>query len=133
LGDDRSVVPPDDVSAFGQDIAAELRSILADGFVGAYFVGSIALGGYVTGESDIDIVAVCDQKLNKATRQALVEKLLEVTTTCPARGLEFTLYRIGIASSPRGHRLRGQCQRRSADATIDTPVAARSAALLVRP
>ena len=101
LGDDRSVVPPDDVSAFGQEIAAVLRSILADGFVGAYFVGSIALGGYVTGESDIDIVAVCDHKVNEATRQVLVEKLLEVTTTCPARGLEFTLYRTGIASSPR--------------------------------
>ena len=92
---------PSDVSAFGQEIAAVLGSTLADGFVGAYFVGSIALGGYVPGESDIDIVAVCDQILNDATRQALVAKLLEATTTCPARGLEFTLYRIGVASSRR--------------------------------
>jgi len=89
-GDDRRVTTPDDVSAFGHDFAAVLSLVLADGFVGAYFVGSIALGGYVRGESDIDIVAVCDKEVDEATRQAVVEKVLEVTANCPARGLEFT-------------------------------------------
>ena len=100
-GDDRRVTPLDDVSAFGHEIAAVLSLVLADGFVGAYFVGSIALGGYVRGESDIDIVAVCDEEVDEATRQAVVEKVLEVTANCPARGLEFTLYRARVASSPR--------------------------------
>ena len=103
-----------------------LSVVLADGFVGAYFVGSIALGGYVRGESDIDIVAVGDEEVDEATRQAVVEKVLEVTANCPARGLEFTLYRARAASSPRavtGFELK--CQRRTADATISTPVAAR--------
>jgi aminoglycoside adenylyltransferase-like protein len=95
------VTPPDDVSAFGHEIAAVLSLILADGFVGAYFVGSIALGGYVRGESDIDVVAVCDEEIDEATRQAVVEKILEVTAKCPARGLELTLYRARVASSPR--------------------------------
>jgi hypothetical protein len=89
------------VSAFGDEVAAVLSLILADGFVGAYFVGSIALGGYVTGESDIDVVAVCDEEVDEATRQALVEKVLEVAPNCPARGLEFTLYRARVASTPR--------------------------------
>lgn len=78
-----------------------LRLTIADGFVGAYFVGSIALGGYVKGESDIDIVAVCDKEMDEATRQAVVENVLRVTAGCPARGLEFTLYRARVASSPR--------------------------------
>ena len=95
------MTPPDDVSAFGHEIAAVLSSTLADGFVGAYFVGSIALGGYVRGESDIDIVAVCHEEVGEPTRQAVVEKVLELTANCPARGLEFTLYRARVASSPR--------------------------------
>ena len=95
------MTPPDDVSAFGHDIAAVLSLLLADGFVGAYFVGSIALGGYVRGESDIDIVAVCHEEVGEPTRQAVVEKVLEVTANCPARGLEFTLYRARVASCPR--------------------------------
>jgi hypothetical protein len=95
------VTPLDDVSAFGHEIAAVLNLILADGFVGAYFVGSIALGGYVRGESDIDIVAVCDEEVDEATRQAVIEKVLEMTPNCPACGLEFTLYRARVATSPR--------------------------------
>ena len=95
------MTPPDDVSAFGDQIVDTLRSILAEHFIGAYFVGSIALGGYVRGESDLDVVAVCDRDLNEATRQALVETLLDTATVCPARGLEFTLYRTEVAASAR--------------------------------
>ena len=79
------MTPSDDVSAFGHEIAAVLSLLLADGFVGAYFVGSIALGGYVRGESDIDIVAVCDEGVDEATRQAVVEKVLDETASCPWR------------------------------------------------
>jgi len=95
------VTPPDDVSTFGHEIAAGLSLILAGGFVGAYFVGSIALGGYVRKESDVDIVAVCDEEMDEATSQAVIEKVLELTPNCPARGLELTLYRARVASSPR--------------------------------
>src|SRR5207248_1112692 len=82
-----AVVPPDDVAAFGQRVATVLGSVFADGFVGAYFVGSIALGGYVSGESDLDIVAVCLQEVDDAAKESLARKLAEVTTTCPACGL----------------------------------------------
>jgi predicted nucleotidyltransferase len=95
------VTPPDEVSEFGHEIAAVLSLTLTDAFIGAYFVGSIALGGYVRGESDIDIVGVCDEEVDEATRQAVIERVLELTPNCPARGLEFTLYRARVASSPR--------------------------------
>ena len=97
--DDRRVAPPDDAAAFADEVAGILASILADEFVGAYFVGSIALGGYVAGESDIDIVAVCRRPVDDDVRQAVVEQLLGATPHCPARGLEFTLYRVEVASS----------------------------------
>ena len=96
----QSVTPPEDAAAFGHDIAAILASTLADELVGAYFVGSIALGGYVRGESDIDVVAVCQHQLGEQTKKALGDRLFEATRHCPARGLEFTLYRAEVASSP---------------------------------
>src|SRR4051794_5360557 len=95
--------PPEDVGVFGQQVAAALGAVLGDGFVGAYFVGSIALGGYVTGESDIDIVAVCSEPLTEAVKLALAEELWRTTTACPARGLEFTLYHADVASAPPVH------------------------------
>lgn len=49
---------PTEAAEFGRDVPGRLRQALSDELVGAYFVGSIALGGYVAGESDIDIVAV---------------------------------------------------------------------------
>jgi len=63
-------------------------------------VGSVALGGYVRGESDLDIVAVCRHLVADETKQAVVGQVLRATAHCPARGLEFTLYRLGVVSSP---------------------------------
>lgn len=96
----RSVTPPEDAAAFGHEVAAILASTLAGELVGAYFVGSTALGGYVRGESDIDIVAVCRHQVGDETKKALADRLLEATVNCPARGLEFTLYRAEVAASP---------------------------------
>ena len=99
-GNNHSVTPPEDAAAFGHEMAAILASTLAGELLGAYFVGSIALGGYVRGESDIDIVAVCRHEVGEETKKALADRLLEATISCPARGLEFTLYRAEVASSP---------------------------------
>lgn len=95
-----SVTAPEDVRTFGDQLAVVLRSVLGDDFIGACFVGSIALGGYVHGESDLDIVAVCRSALDDETRPAVVEHILATTVQCPARGLEFTLYRADVAASP---------------------------------
>ena len=94
------MTPPEDAAAFGEQVAAILASVLAGELVGAYFVGSIALGGYVTGESDIDIAAVCRHEIGEKTKRTLADRLLEATIACPARGLEFTLYRAAVVSSP---------------------------------
>ncbi|HET8777916.1 MAG TPA: hypothetical protein VFN76_09665, partial [Candidatus Limnocylindria bacterium] len=93
----------EDVARFGRGIAGHLQARLGSDFVGAYFVGSIALGGYVPGESDIDIIAVSEQSIGSHLRRSLAAEMLELTTTCPGRGMEFTLYsRRVAASSPIG-------------------------------
>ena len=90
----------DDVTAFGLRVVDALRSRLGDDLVGAWFVGSVALGGYVHGESDVDIVAVCKGGIADDVRRALTDAVLPVTADCPARGLELTLYRRDIVSAP---------------------------------
>jgi hypothetical protein len=90
----------EDVAAFGDRIDALLHSLLPEQIVGTYFVGSVALGGYVPGQSDVDIVAVCEHRIADENKSAIAIDLLPATALCPARGLEFTLYRLGIASAP---------------------------------
>ena len=90
----------DDVARFGRGVAASLRALLGTDLVGAWFVGSIALGGYVPGESDIDVVAVSPEHVAEEMKAAIARDLLELAARCPARGLELTLYRREVAASP---------------------------------
>jgi len=102
MPDDGKVVTPE-VALFGQQVSDVLAGTLGAGLVGVYFVGSVALGGYIPGESDIDIAAVSSAALTHPQRQAVASAILETSAACPARGVEFTLYRRQVASSrPEG-------------------------------
>lgn len=90
---------PDKVLAYGLEVMTSLQRVLGDGLRGVYYVGSIALGGYVPGESDIDIVAVSEQVIPDQTKLALAGAVFDTTGSCPTRGLEFTLYRREVAES----------------------------------
>jgi hypothetical protein len=91
---------PDSVEAFGRAVHAQLGDLLGDHLIGSYFVESIALGGYVAGESDIDIVAVSAHPIPEDIKALIIEGLLTATMGCPTRGLELTLYRFEVVSSP---------------------------------
>jgi hypothetical protein len=93
-------VAPEEVERFGRDVAAHLEALLGADLVGAYFVGSIALGGYVPGESDVDIIAVSEHGLSEDVKRWVADDLLDLVVTCPARGLEFSLYRREVAAAP---------------------------------
>jgi hypothetical protein len=88
-----------EVALFGHQVAEDLARTLGTDLVGVYFVGSVVLGGYVPGESDIDIAAVSNAGLTDAERQSVAAVVVEASTVCPARGVEFTLYRREVASS----------------------------------
>ena len=90
---------PDEIVAYGTEVVASLQKVLGDALAGAYYVGSIALGGYVAGESDLDIVAVSERAIRDQEKPSIAGAVLDTTTSCPARGLEFTLYRREIAES----------------------------------
>jgi hypothetical protein len=79
-----------------------LRRLLGDNLVGAWLIGSGALGGAVAESSDLDLVAVCAHAPSVDLIQQLVAELTEEAMTWPVRGLEFVLYpRAAVASASR--------------------------------
>lgn len=92
-------VVPDEIVAYGREVVASLQGALGAPLDGAYCVGSIALGGYVAGESDLDIVAVSAHAIPAQAKPSIAEAVLDTTMSCPARGLELTLYRRDVAGS----------------------------------
>src|SRR3954447_18607982 len=97
VDDDR--VGADEVAVFGEAVASVLAATLGSNLDGVWFVGSVALGGYVPGESDIDIAAVSEEALTDQQKGQVASAIAEVSSSCPARGLEFTLYRLEVAAS----------------------------------
>jgi predicted nucleotidyltransferase len=93
-------VPTPEIARFGDRVAGALARILGDDLVGVYFVGSVALGGYVPGESDVDIAAVSGSALSEEQKRNVASAIVEVSAVCPARGVELTLYRRDVAGAP---------------------------------
>jgi hypothetical protein len=93
-------VPSPEITAFGEQVAGEVAQILGGDLLGVYFVGSVALGGYVAAESDVDIVAVSMPALSEGQKRSVASAIVEMSRRCPARGVEFTLYRRDVAGSP---------------------------------
>jgi hypothetical protein len=88
-----------EIAEFGDKVSSALVGILADDLVGVYFVGSVALGGYVPAESDVDIAAVAKSALSTVLKRRVASAIVEASELCPARGVEFTLYRRDVAGS----------------------------------
>jgi hypothetical protein len=93
-------VPTPEIAEFGDHVSRVLVGILGDDLIGVYFVGSVALGGYVPAESDVDIAAVSGSALSEGQKHGVASAMVTASEVCPARGVEFTLYRRDIAGSP---------------------------------
>lgn len=65
-----------------------------------YAGGSFALGDYVPRRSDLDVAAVCAGALVRRRKETIVDRLRHEALPCPARGLEFVLYREETVRTP---------------------------------
>ena len=55
------------------------------------------------GESDVDVIGVTRSEVADNARQPIADAVVDITPSCPARGLEFTLYRSEVvAGAPVG-------------------------------
>ena len=77
-----------------------MRAVFGGALVGVYVSGSVALGDYVAGVSDIDVFAVVDGVPDRQYKEDAVAALLEPPMEIPARGLEFVLYGWGFVRAP---------------------------------
>jgi Domain of unknown function (DUF4111) len=101
--EDRLATLPDEVRAYVLQLVERLQAQLGADLLGAYLVGSAALGGFAPGRSDIDVQAVCAEPLRQAHKERIVGSLAHPTLACPARGCEFVLYsRIAMADPAAG-------------------------------
>jgi predicted nucleotidyltransferase len=91
---------PEEVSGYLRAVTARVRDVLGDHVVGVYTTGSLALGGYRAGRSDIDLMAVVDGSPDLDRRRQLVRQLDHHELACPAAGLEFVLYPLTTVSQP---------------------------------
>jgi hypothetical protein len=71
--------------------------MLGSRLVGVYAGGSVALGAYQHGRSDVDVAAVAEGQVSRPERESLGAALRHEGLPCPARGLEFVLYPLETA------------------------------------
>lgn len=89
---------PPDLTEYLQTLAERARAMLGDVLLGVYVTGSVALGAYEPGRSDVDVALVVRRGLSREEREALVAGLRHDVLPCPARGLELVVYRDRIAA-----------------------------------
>jgi predicted nucleotidyltransferase len=81
----------DAARAYARAVADRLDGVLGDDLLGVYLVGSLALGGYEPGRSDVDIAALVRGALSPQRKRAVVEAVGHDALPCPARKLELVV------------------------------------------
>ncbi|MGC4770047.1 nucleotidyltransferase domain-containing protein [Micromonospora sp. DT44] len=81
------------------DLVRTSREVLGDDLVGAYAAGSVGLGAYQAGRSDVDVALVCAGPLTGTVKRTLVARLRHEALPCLARGLELVVYRWAVAAA----------------------------------
>ncbi len=74
---------------------------VGDSLVGVYVHGSAALGGWVLGASDLDILVVVTSDTSPADLAAVAQAACRATPTAPTSGLELSVIGRDLAESPR--------------------------------
>ena len=97
---DTAPVTGDLVEGCARAAVGRLRRLLGEELMGAWLIGSGALGGAVAEQSDVDLVAVCVHAPSAERIQQLVSALAEETMAWPLRGLEFVLYPRAAVATP---------------------------------
>jgi hypothetical protein len=81
-----------DLGEYHGQLVSRLRALLGPDLVGVYAGGSVALGGYLEGRSDLDVAVVCRSPLTDRQKEEIADTLRHESLPCPARGLELVVY-----------------------------------------
>jgi Domain of unknown function (DUF4111) len=91
--------PRAQVDAYLAELAGRAREVLGERLVGVYAGGSLALGAYEHGRSDLDMAVVVEGRLERRAKKELVAALRHEALPCPARGLELVVYSRAAAAA----------------------------------
>jgi hypothetical protein len=90
------------IAAYLAEIAARLDARLGGRLVGAWLVGSGALGDFDPLRSDVDVQAASTTRLSRNELRGVATALSHEVLPCPGRGLEFVLYARDGLCDPQG-------------------------------
>jgi hypothetical protein len=91
---------PHAVQRYVRAVSQEVVHVFGGAVVGVYTTGSLALGGFTPGRSDIDLMAAVDGSQRPGACLDLAARLDHRRLPCPASGLEFVLYSTAIVTTP---------------------------------
>jgi hypothetical protein len=83
---------PGELRWYADEMVSRLSSALGDELVGAWLLGSAALGGFDVERSDVDILMVSRTLVPLARRRTVAESIGPDTLACPAQGVELVWY-----------------------------------------
>lgn len=89
-----------EVGAYLGRVVSTLHDRLGPDLVGMYLHGSLAMGAFHPGRSDIDVLAVCAAELPHVRRTALGRMLAAIPLTPSGGDLEFSLVTEAVVRAP---------------------------------
>ncbi|MFI1422457.1 aminoglycoside adenylyltransferase domain-containing protein [Streptomyces sp. NPDC020731] len=98
----RTPAPPREVRTYLDELVHRTRAVCGPRLVSVLAVGSLALGDYRHGRSDVDVTVVVDRSLPRRALPELAGALAHPALTCPAAGLELVVYPADFAGRPSG-------------------------------
>lgn len=93
-------VPPASVLGYAASVCADLEAVSSRLLQAVYVHGSAALGGWVPGKSDVDMLLVADDRTDPVSLAAMASVLVQTAGACPGRGLESSVVTMSQAGAP---------------------------------
>lgn len=101
---DVSGTTPNSVVEFVADLDRRVRSVLGDRLTATYLHGSAALGGFVVGRSDVDVLMLVEADeaaaVGRDVLDQVVAEIRETSESIPGRGIELSIVTTRSASRP---------------------------------
>ena len=97
---DTSAQPPGSVIAYARALTGQLTGVAEGVLQAAYVHGSAALGGWVPGRSDVDMLFVAADDIGSAAAKRMGEVLRAGAGGCPGREVECSVVTMAQARQP---------------------------------
>jgi hypothetical protein len=91
---------PDSVFAYARTLTGRLMTVSGGLLQAAYLHGSAALGGWVPGRSDVDMLFVIGDGIDGVAVERMSQALCEAAGQCPGRELECSVVTVAQAGQP---------------------------------